>query len=562
MILKALALENFKGIREPVRIEFAPVTLLFGPNNAGKSTIVQALHYALELFERRNPDPGRTFLGGDIIDLGGFGNLVHNHDQNRAIRLLFELDLSGEDLIDYAEQSVRDHHYSQDQAQRLSLQIQNCTVQVSVQWSNIENRPLITQYEIGINEQPLGTISTSDDGRRIVLSYLNFSHSLFLVETEEPVQTSLFEDEAEHVEIEQPMLFEIDESENWLASYFSPEVLLEEGESSENLHIELPQETVLPSWSERLAIPDEALDSDVMGQSAPDSHSSVDPVGKDNIVGLLSILLVGPGIVVTKMLSRLRYIGPLRSVPGRNHQPARSPDEFRWSNGLAAWDLLLLKGSSLVDSVNTWLTREDRLNSGYRLEVKRYKELEVDDPAMIALQSSTLLDDEELIRDAIQKLPEKQRLLIRDERNNVELSPHDLGVGISQMIPVLVAALHTQTGTVAIEEPESSTHPAFQVVLGDLFISQANEKPDLMFLIETHSEHLMLRFLRRIRETSENELPPGMPPLTPGGIAVYFVEPSETGPRIHRIRIDKEGDFIDHWPRGFFTERMKELYGE
>ena len=46
MILKALALENFKGIHEPVRIEFAPVTLLFGPNNAGKSTIVQALHYA------------------------------------------------------------------------------------------------------------------------------------------------------------------------------------------------------------------------------------------------------------------------------------------------------------------------------------------------------------------------------------------------------------------------------------------------------------------------------------------------------------------------------------
>jgi ABC-type hemin transport system ATPase subunit len=48
MILKALTLENFKGIREPVRIEFAPLTLLFGPNNAGKSTIVQALTYARE----------------------------------------------------------------------------------------------------------------------------------------------------------------------------------------------------------------------------------------------------------------------------------------------------------------------------------------------------------------------------------------------------------------------------------------------------------------------------------------------------------------------------------
>ncbi len=36
MIIKALTIENFKGIREPVRIEFKPITLLFGPNSAGK----------------------------------------------------------------------------------------------------------------------------------------------------------------------------------------------------------------------------------------------------------------------------------------------------------------------------------------------------------------------------------------------------------------------------------------------------------------------------------------------------------------------------------------------
>ncbi len=35
MIIKALTIENFKGIREPVRVEFKPITLLFGPNSAG-----------------------------------------------------------------------------------------------------------------------------------------------------------------------------------------------------------------------------------------------------------------------------------------------------------------------------------------------------------------------------------------------------------------------------------------------------------------------------------------------------------------------------------------------
>jgi hypothetical protein len=94
MIPKALTLENFKGIREPVRIEFAPLTLLFGPNNAGKSTIVQALMYAREVLERNNCDAGRTALGGDIVDLGGFASLVHSHDLTRGIRMRFELGVS------------------------------------------------------------------------------------------------------------------------------------------------------------------------------------------------------------------------------------------------------------------------------------------------------------------------------------------------------------------------------------------------------------------------------------------------------------------------------------
>lgn len=41
MRLTALTIKNFKGIDERgVRIEFAPITLLFGPNNAGKSTVI------------------------------------------------------------------------------------------------------------------------------------------------------------------------------------------------------------------------------------------------------------------------------------------------------------------------------------------------------------------------------------------------------------------------------------------------------------------------------------------------------------------------------------------
>ena len=46
MITK-IHLENFKGVKERQTIELKPITLLFGPNSSGKSTVVQALHYLI-----------------------------------------------------------------------------------------------------------------------------------------------------------------------------------------------------------------------------------------------------------------------------------------------------------------------------------------------------------------------------------------------------------------------------------------------------------------------------------------------------------------------------------
>ena len=170
--------------------------------------------------------------------------------------------------------------------------------------------------------------------------------------------------------------------------------------------------------------------------------------------------------------------------------------------------------------------------------------------------------DWDWIRAKLAELHERTRLQIRHRASNTVVFPRDLGVGISQVIPVIVATLHNTSGIVAIEEPESNIHPAFQVVLADLFLTQAKANPNVLFLVETHSEHLMLRCLRRIRETSEGEVPEGEPSLKPEDIAVHFVEPGDDGPRIHRIRIDEDGEFLDPWPRGFFRERGKELYGD
>jgi AAA15 family ATPase/GTPase len=80
MIIKAFTIENFKGINKPVTINIKPITLLFGPNSAGKSSIIQAIHYAREIVQNGNFNPDKTLSGGSSVDLGGFKSFINDHE--------------------------------------------------------------------------------------------------------------------------------------------------------------------------------------------------------------------------------------------------------------------------------------------------------------------------------------------------------------------------------------------------------------------------------------------------------------------------------------------------
>jgi hypothetical protein len=70
----------------------------------------------------------------------------------------------------------------------------------------------------------------------------------------------------------------------------------------------------------------------------------------------------------------------------------------------------------------------------------------------------------------------------------------------------------------------------------------------------------MLRLLRRIREATENELPPGALGLSTDDLSVIYVESADDGVRFSPLRVDPEGEFIDRRPKGFFEERAEELF--
>ena len=151
-------------------------------------------------------------------------------------------------------------------------------------------------------------------------------------------------------------------------------------------------------------------------------------------------------------------------------------------------------------------------------------------------------------------------LILIDQRTNTAVTHRDVGIGISQVLPVLVMAYGSQGKILAMEQPEIHLHPALQAELGDVFIESALGERKNTFILETHSEHLILRLLRRIRETSEGQLPTGMTPVRPQDIGVLYVLPGKDGSVISEIPVRTDGEFITDWPDGFFPERGEEIF--
>lgn len=146
------------------------------------------------------------------------------------------------------------------------------------------------------------------------------------------------------------------------------------------------------------------------------------------------------------------------------------------------------------------------------------------------------------------------------DRSGQLITFSDVGTGLSCVLRVLTA-LHS--GFSFSQQPELHLHPAMQSALGDIYIERTGTD-DERHLIESHSEYILLRCLRRIRETGAGKHLPGDPlALGPDQISILYFDPQQNGAtKVRKIRVTKDGEFIDRWPRGFFEERGKDLFDE
>jgi hypothetical protein len=559
MRLSRIEIENFKGIGTKQVIDLAPITLLFGPNSAGKSTILQSLHYVREILSRGNPDPDQTIAGG-LVDLGGFANLIHGHDLTRTMTIKLVIDdvdgFGSERLPLNTGASITSPEFEYLPIRYLVGEntdlkeyavVQSVGVSLSIAWSELNVRPYVSSITVQIDDDDVATISSPPLTGRAVLSDFNFEHDLFH-RYFDPVDPS-------------------DESDG-LAQYpFADEVVALSREMADSDGVPMPSYRVSVETING-ALPD--LETTLVGDLRdPDVSKSELERASPRVRGLMALIdevVAGPMRLVRDYLNQTTYVGPLREIPPRGFQPRLSPDESRWAQGMAAWDLLYTdhKGE-LLKRVNTWLGGKERLGTNYEILRSTRRDIPTSSRMHQIFERGATEDDLAELQEAYLDLNATTEIMLRDFAKNIKLAPVDVGVGISQMIPVVVACLKRTSGIVMIEQPELHIHPAIQVGLGDLFLEVTKSDGDSMgdqktLLLETHSEHIMLRLLRRVRETSNNELPPGVEGVNPDDITVIYVENSNQSVQFKKMRVDSDGDFLDHWPKGFFTERAEELF--
>jgi predicted ATPase len=142
-------------------------------------------------------------------------------------------------------------------------------------------------------------------------------------------------------------------------------------------------------------------------------------------------------------------------------------------------------------------------------------------------------------------------LALQDVRQDpaVLVSPRAVGYGVGQLLPVITQCCLAQDGLVIVEQPEVHLHPRLQAAVGDVFVETVTRCGGQV-LVETHSEHLVLRLLRRVRE--------GV--LPPQELAILYVDLHDDGAAfVRRLEVDDRGELVDGWPGGFFDERLAEV---
>ena len=558
-MLDCIELENFKAFGKRVRIPCAPITLIFGQNSAGKSSVLQALNLLKQT--RENRDTGTVLLpraDKGIVDLGSFQDLLYDHDLRRSLRIRLLVNIpvgkhkpfairalalkANKPIIGGIELAF--HRRSINEEVKLKeLLIFLTDTQVpfaSLKYTDpimrhirnmIRFRSPELHFPRQLNMAKLSKLSSNPiywtggfkefkEHKNDILSGLKNLRKGLIDDSEEASQRYLFDIEENEGFSKDKYLREIEKAISFYSTDFSEEQFSHRMSNLfKNTIIGL--EGFLPITQSRY--PGFAPEIDILRDSRLSPSFFMrrpDPAR----------LILTVSRQIDEFLEQLFPLGPFRRPPERWYIfTGTSPQDVGYlGNSLPD---LLYRNPSLVKSTNNWLRK---LEIGYKLSVKP-----------VGRRAKDLFE---------------VRLVDILRKDKIDVCLADVGFGISQLLPFIVQSLASENQIITIEQPEIHVHPKLQADLGDLMIEAIHEPRNNQFLIETHSEHLILRLLRRIRETTEGDLPHEVLPLRPNQLAVFYVQRGDNGSEVIHIPVNAEGEFKRPWPQGFFGERARELF--
>lgn len=220
---------------------------------------------------------------------------------------------------------------------------------------------------------------------------------------------------------------------------------------------------------------------------------------------------------IEQSLKGISYLGPLRSLPKRIYRVSAEIPTDVGRDGEYAPELLFRQGTDRVhNSVNRWLKE-----LGYG-------------------QLDFVRQGEEFFQVNLQQ----------EGKNGVQVNLAHCGIGLSQLLPMLVqGAITPNGGTLISQQPEIHLNPAQQCKVADFLIETATQGKRV--IVETHSEHVLLRIRRRIAEGY----------ISSDDVAIYFLDKEDGRTVIESIPMGEMAELTPStWPTGFFEEQLEDSF--
>jgi predicted ATPase len=516
MMLKSWSIENFKPIVNSGELKLAPVTVLAGRNSSGKSSLLQSILMIAQTLSSKVVD--RPLLPTGLnVQLGTFEDIFNVSSSSRVLTVGFELEFETEQ----ASTSIDSNPF--------------------LKKSNVTSVRTVAVFNSASGN---GTSSSAIEAAKVEVEKVSMeinATQAFFTEIEPYRNFAELKREAPYIKIS----FTVDKLSNHQLSRFLEKVEADylrlvpySGEQPNYIgnfeyQNEKTQEPVLVALSHFLPtlLVRKFREEERRLRSLQVSLRHKDTEGLEIFVNDDEVENISQAVAkITRFFtSEIRYLGPLRADPQASQKfaPSSELDDVgaKGEYAAAVYDANQMANIEWYNPVTKQIERgilKVALDNWVRyLDVANQIKIETAGQSGFNWQ-------------------------VVHKKGQKPLPLSAVGVGISQVLPILVMGLLAPKDTLLmVEQPELHLHPSVQARLGDFFVGLS--KCNKQCLIETHSENLVSQLRYHIVQAGGMEY---------SDCIIYFVDQDNEGAaRFEPVQISPQGNILN-WPGGFFDETM------